>query len=299
MATIITVLVAALVLGAGWFGFSRWFWLGPKGHYFDSNGVPIHYTDEGSGDPVVLVHGFGATGHLNWRFAGVVKELAKQFRVVTIDVRGHGRSGKPAEVQAYGEQMVEDVVRLLDHLNIKRAHLAGYSMGGFITLKLLTVHPERVIRAAVCGFGWQRPDPSALNVYDLLGSVFRDGVGFAALSRFLDPESSTGPLRAAVVDLVMGALLDKRAVGALARSLGKITVTEPALREIEVPVLSVIGTEDTSLRPGVDALIGVLRHHQVTVIADGTHRTTPIKPQFRVALRNWFAADSRGITASP
>jgi len=298
MGWIVAALVSAIVLGAGWLGFSRFIWLGPEGHYFDSKGVRIHYTDEGGGDPVVLVHGFGATGHINWRFAGVVKELAKRFRVVTMDVRGHGRSGKPAEIEAYGEAMVEDVVRLLDHLNIERAHVAGYSMGGFITLKLLTRHPERIARAAVCGFGWQRPDPSALNVYDLLGSVFGDGVGFAALSRFLDPASSIGPMRAAAVDLVTGALLDKRAVGALARSLGKLTVTESALREIDVPVLSVIGSEDKSLRPGVDALVGVLRHHQITEIADGTHRTTAIKPDFRNALRDWFAADSTGTKVS-
>ncbi len=290
-------LVVAVALGAGWRWFSGPFWLGPEGHYFDSAGVAIHYTDEGAGEPVVLVHGFAATGNLNWRFTGVVDELAKQFRVITIDARGHGRSGKPTDTAAYGEEMVEDVVRLLDHLRITRAHVVGYSMGGFITLKLLTRHPERVLRAAVCGFGWQRPDPSALNVYDVLGSAFRHGIGFSALVGFLNPGSDVGPLRAAIVDFGARSLLDTRAVGALAQSLGALTVTESELRAVDVPVLSLIGSAD-AMRSGVDALAGVLPHHKIIVIDGGTHRSTPMNPRFRTELRRWLAGDAAdGVAA--
>ena len=283
-------LFVVIAIALGWSWFSGPFWLGPEGRYFDSNGVSIHYTDEGKGEPVVLVHGFAATGQLNWRFTGVVDELAKQFRVIAIDVRGHGRSGKPTDAGAYGVEMGEDVIRLLDHLGIQRAHVAGYSMGGFITLHLLTRHPERILRAAVCGFGWQRPDPSALNVYDLLGNAFDHGFGFSAMASFVNPGAGIGPVRAALTDLIAGQLLDRRAMAAVARSLKGLTVTEAALRAVNVPVLSVIGTADPLL-PGVQALTDVLPHHEIVLIEGGTHRYTPRDPRFRTALRRWFSGE--------
>ncbi|HEX72751.1 MAG TPA: alpha/beta fold hydrolase, partial [Candidatus Hydrogenedentes bacterium] len=90
------------------------------GDYFDSNGVRIHYTVEGAGDPVILVHGFAANADLNWRLPGVTKALAKEFRVIALDNRGHGLSDKPHDPQQYGAEMIEDVVRLMDHLGIEK-----------------------------------------------------------------------------------------------------------------------------------------------------------------------------------
>src|SRR5258708_34863466 len=106
-------------------------------HEFDSNGVPISYTDEGHGMPVVLIHGLTSSGDRNWRMPGMIQRLTPHYRVITIDVRGHGRSGKPESESAYGVQLEEDVVRLLDHLHIRRAHVIGYSMGGMIAMKML------------------------------------------------------------------------------------------------------------------------------------------------------------------
>ncbi|MBI1321234.1 MAG: alpha/beta fold hydrolase [Candidatus Hydrogenedens sp.] len=106
------------------------------GHYFDSNGARLYYTDEGQGEPVVLVHGFAADGHLNWRLPGVVDLLKQDYRVITLDARAHGKSAKPHEHGQYGMEMVDDIARLMDHLGIEKAHLAGYSMGGFLSLSV-------------------------------------------------------------------------------------------------------------------------------------------------------------------
>jgi len=85
--------------------------------FFDSNGVPIRYVEQGSGDVIVLLHGNGNT--LNaWINAGVLPNLAQDYRVIAFDARGHGKSGKPHEVNAYGREMALDVIRLLDHLGI-------------------------------------------------------------------------------------------------------------------------------------------------------------------------------------
>src|SRR5262245_18097621 len=109
--------------------------------YFDSNGVKIHYRIWGNGDPIVLVHGFTASIDANWVQPGIVDALSKDFKVIALDLRGQGKSDKPHDPAAYGEQMGEDVIRLMDHLKIEKAHIVGYSLGGFTTLKLVTLHP--------------------------------------------------------------------------------------------------------------------------------------------------------------
>src|SRR5438874_13518496 len=87
--------------------------------YFDSNGVKIRYTDQGKGEPVLLIHGFGANAEVQWALPGVLKDLARDYRVIAYDNRGHGKSGKPHDAKKYGMEMVEDAVRLLDHLKIR------------------------------------------------------------------------------------------------------------------------------------------------------------------------------------
>jgi pimeloyl-ACP methyl ester carboxylesterase len=117
--------------------------------FFDSNGVRIRYVEQGSGDVVVLLHGNGSTLKA-WIDAGVFPQLAQEYRVIALDARGHGQSGKPHDVHAYGREMGLDVIRLLDHLGIRRAHIVGYSMGASITAQLLTTHAER-FRSATLG----------------------------------------------------------------------------------------------------------------------------------------------------
>ena len=86
--------------------------------FFDSNGVKIHYTVQGKGEPVLLIHGFTASIPLQWGLPGITAALAKNYQVIAFDNRGHGRSGKPHDPKQYGKEMVEDAVRLLDHLHI-------------------------------------------------------------------------------------------------------------------------------------------------------------------------------------
>src|ERR1044071_7278364 len=123
---------------------------------FDSGGVKIHYVVEGQGDPVILIHGLYSSAMMNWSAPGITAELAKHFRVVALDCRGHGQSGKPQAEGAYGTNMVEDVVRLMDHLKIPKARVVGYSMGGMIGMKLTVMHPERVSQLVLGGMGWHK-----------------------------------------------------------------------------------------------------------------------------------------------
>ena len=112
-----------------------------SGSYFDSAGIRIFYTVEGTGTPLILVHGLAANADLNWRRPGVTRTLAQDFQVISFDLRGHGLSDKPDEPDKYGVQMVDDII---PHGPLKfPCTCGGYSLGGFLALKAVTMHPDR------------------------------------------------------------------------------------------------------------------------------------------------------------
>ncbi len=123
-----------------------------------SDGVRIHYLTVGSGTPVILIHGYTGSARGNWFSNGVADALAARHRVVAIDCRGHGKSEKPHDPQRYGPQMAKDVIELMDHLRIDKAHVHGYSMGGMIVSQLLATCPDRFITASYGGSGVPEAD---------------------------------------------------------------------------------------------------------------------------------------------
>jgi 2-succinyl-6-hydroxy-2,4-cyclohexadiene-1-carboxylate synthase len=110
------------------------------------NGLEIHYREKGEGFPVVLVHGFTGNSR-NW--ALTVPVLTRQFRTISVDLRGHGHSAKPVRPEDYTlEAMADDVYALLQHLGVRECYLAGHSMGGMVSQHIVLDHPE-LVRALV------------------------------------------------------------------------------------------------------------------------------------------------------
>jgi pimeloyl-ACP methyl ester carboxylesterase len=130
---------------------------GSAERFFDSDGVRIRYLDLGEGEAVVLLHGFALSAEVNWGLTGLLDSLPQEYRMLALDQRGHGRSDKPHEPEDYGLEFVEDVVRLLDALEIEKAHIVGYSMGGSLALRLAADHPDRVRSVVIGGAGWAPP----------------------------------------------------------------------------------------------------------------------------------------------
>ena len=98
--------------------------------YFDSAGAQLRYFTEGSGTPVILLHGFSGSPEGLWIKPGTFDALvAAGYQVIALDQRGHGKSAKYYDRDSYGIEMMEDVRRLLNHLDIDQAQLIGYSMG--------------------------------------------------------------------------------------------------------------------------------------------------------------------------
>ncbi len=111
---------------------------GPRG-FVDSGGEQIYFESYGSGETVLLSHGMGGN-HVVWYQQ--VAELASNFRVVTWDQRGFGRSTRRTDEVGPGPA-VDDLARILDHLEIDQAHIVGQSMGGWAALGFALEHPER------------------------------------------------------------------------------------------------------------------------------------------------------------
>lgn len=264
---------------------------GAEDGFFDSNGTKIHYTVQGAGEPVLLIHGFTANIPMQWGGPGVLGELAKSYQVIGIDNRGHGRSAKPHDPKQYGLEMVEDQARLLDHLKIDRAHVVGYSMGGFITERLLTLHPERVITATLGGAGWSREGDQQLDfLEDLAGSLER-GEGIGLLIERLTPAGQPKPTedQLKVINGLVGTMNDTKALAACLRGMRALQVTEEQLRANKIPTLALIGSIDP-LKQGVDELEPVMSNLKVVAIEGADHMNAPARPEFIAALKEFLAA---------
>ena len=126
--------------------------------YVDSSGVSIHYHVEGDGPPLVLQHGL--TNSLqNWYAYGFVEELQKEYRVIMVDVRGHGRSGKPHDPKGYGLKLrVNDVLAVMDDLGVSKAHYMGYSMGGRIGFGIVLHALDRFHSLIIGGMSADTPN---------------------------------------------------------------------------------------------------------------------------------------------
>lgn len=122
---------------------------------FHSNGIAIAYGTHGEGQPILLIHGFGSSGKINWIDTGWVKTLTDAgYRAITYDNRGHGGSRKLYDTKLYfAHDMAEDAMHLMDHLGIERCPVIGYSMGARIAAYLCLNHPDRVSAAVFGGMG--------------------------------------------------------------------------------------------------------------------------------------------------
>jgi alpha-beta hydrolase superfamily lysophospholipase len=113
---------------------------------------------------------------------GTIDALARDHQVIAIDLPGYGESDKPDDPAAYGEQWIDDVILLLDHLNIRKAHIVGYSMGGMVALKLIAEHPERVISGTLGGAGWLRQDSILQKIWTHMRSLGARSISELALT---------------------------------------------------------------------------------------------------------------------
>ena len=222
---------------------------------FNANGVSIHYILKGKGEPVVLIHGLHSSARMNWQMPGIIDDLSRNYQVIALDLPGHGESDRPSREEAYGLEMVEVVVRLLDHLKIKKAHIIGYSLGGMIALKLAARHPQRVRTVVVGGMGWMREGSFLQKVWE----------------RTPEREGSRTPAECV-------------------RSIGRLALTREELSGIRIPLIVLVGDRDPVKRLYVASLQEARRDWTVIEIKDAGHLNCIVRAQFKEEIRRWLAS---------
>lgn len=246
-----------------------------EGQYFQSDGARIHYTVQGQGEPVILLHGFAVNADLNWRVPGIIAALSEDFKVIAMDLRSHGLSGKPHNQEQYGLQMTADVVNLLDHLDIEKAHLAGYSLGGFIALKTASRYPGRWHKVIAMGAGWENPRTStAMKALAQAGKDLEKYHAINPIIGYFEDRKEPGWVHKVWVRLMTGWFNDWRALVAMIDAAPQLTMTKQQLHQISAPVYCIIGQNDPLL-PGAKALKDELPRTTMFVVPHATHMSAP------------------------
>jgi pimeloyl-ACP methyl ester carboxylesterase len=132
---------------------------GETANFKSFDGIKISYTDEGTGTPVILIHGF-ISGGSSWYNSPLKKSLIdKGYRVIIPDMRGNGNSDKPHNDEAYSDNAeIKDLMALVDHLNLQKYISIGYSRGSILLAKLLTLD-SRIEKAVIGGMGLDFTNP--------------------------------------------------------------------------------------------------------------------------------------------
>lgn len=200
---------------------------------FTSSSLKLAYEVAGEGPPVLCIHGFASSGKVNWVETGWVETLVDAgFTAITFDNRGHGQSDKPHDPEFYHPgQMAEDAVALLDHLQIGRAAVLGYSMGARIAAFMAFAHPERVVAAVFGGMG--------LNLVNGLS----DGNDIIAGLRAPNLSDLTHPTARQFRIFADHTGSDREALAACMET-SREPMARADVRRIDVPVLVAVGEAD-------------------------------------------------------
>ena len=203
--------------------------------------------------PVLLVHGFIVDGE-SWKRTHLYNDLLKAgYKVITLDMRGNGKSGKPHYPEAYeNDAEAKDIIGLLDHLKIKKYLVVGYSRGSIIVSRLLVMDP-RIEKAVMGGMGADFTDPEWPRRLMFYHALAGDSV----------------PELAAMVKHVQEAGLDQTALMYLQKY--QPSTSKANLSSIKQPVLTISGTEDSDNGSSAELTALITNAKHVDVPGDHGH----------------------------
>ncbi len=236
-----------------------------------SDTVPLHYEERGSGQPVLLLHGY-PLDHTLWR--AQVEALSDTYRVIAPDLRGHGQS--PAPAGAYPmETLAADVTALLDQLGIAQAVWVGHSMGGYVALAALRTLPERVTGVILCAsHPFADPPDKAQTRRDNARRALSEGTA-AVVSGMLDMLFRPGTnLESIPAHRVRAMMLNTSPQGVSGMLLGMADRPDAVdlLRDPAPPKAIIAGRDDQIVRlADLQTLAAQLPHLNLRVIDEAGH----------------------------
>lgn len=239
---------------------------------FLSDGIEIAYDVLAeTGAPVLLIHGFGSSGQINWVNTGWADKLVQAgYQPITIDNRGHGKSRKLYDPKLYtARAMADDAARLIGHLGLKRVPVIGFSMGARITAFLMLRHPQ-LVRCAIWG---------GMGANLMTGLDNSEEIARALLAESL--ADVTTPIGRQFRLFADHSKADRAALAACV-----VSSREPMLaddvRGITAPVLVAVGEND-EMAGGIEPLVALLPHGEGFVIPKRNHMLSTGDPKFKDA----------------
>ena len=263
---------------------------------FDSNGIKIRYLTEGKGEPIVLLHGWMGDSSMWGRLD--TNPATKEYQLIAVDLRGHGKSDKPHDPEKYGPEMAEDVVRLLDHLKLPKAHLVGYSMGAIVAGKVAATRPERVLSVVYGGqapifTGEDKSDAREIEVFAKAVEEGKDLGSYILEVTPVDKKKLTLDQANAVARFLYGNK-DVKAFAAAGRGIKNLDVTPEQLKQCKAPILFIHGSKEaSSTKERAAAITKLLGRGEIKVIDGADHMTTLTKPEFARAIEEFLRANKR------
>jgi pimeloyl-ACP methyl ester carboxylesterase len=254
--------------------------------FFEGPSGRFAYLDEGEGEPIVLIHGFGSTAHVNWVFPGWFDTLTKAGRrVIAMDNRGHGQSAKFYEPEAYHtERMVEDIVALTDHLGVSPCDVMGYSMGARITAFLSVHYPERVKKIVLSGLGYRLIEGVGLpaTIADALVAEDRTTITGSIERMFRAFAEQTKADRPALAACILGS---------------RNVLSREEVEMIQAPALVVVGTKD-DIAGDPQRLADLLPHGRALILEGKDHMSAVGDRGAKAGVVEFLAEPSEAESAS-
>jgi len=251
--------------------------------------VTLSYSEAGQGTPVVLLHGFPLSRTI-WREQQ--ERLSDRFRVITPDLRGHGRSPAPMGVYEM-ELLARDVLALLDALRIKKGIIMGHSMGGYVALAAWKLAPERFLALGlVDSQAGADPEEVRQGRYTMAEKVAAEGskpVSEAMLPKLFAPNLPTG---APIIDQVRQMILNTPSAGIVGtlKGMAERSDSGPLLTNLNIPVLILTGDKDQVIPlEKAKAMVAALATPTLSIIENAGHMPMLEQPQATTtALRNFL-----------
>ena len=241
-------------------------------HKKEFNGIPIRYEDSGEGFPVVMLHGYLESLNIWDDFAC---KLSEKYRVITIDIPGHGESGVIGEVHSM-DKMAEMLNKVLDELGIKKCVLIGHSMGGYVTLAFLEHHPEKLAGFSLFHSKPQADSEEAANNRERQIHLIDEGKKEAVYNsgvpvRFADDNLQSLSDEVAYAKKMAFDMPDE-GVKALLRGMKERPDREKLLEKTNLPFLFILGKKD-NLIPYPDILddTALPANTQIEVLENSGH----------------------------
>lgn len=250
---------------------------------FQIQPVTIHFWEKGKGEPVILIAGlFSSLERMDKdRLGFIIDNLAINFRVIVMEMRGHGKNSKPYSATEYGTEMATDVIRLMDHLELEKAHIMGYSYGALLAAKLIETFPERIEKVVLGGAAIANIEKiSDFEWAWKYADSIENGEGLAVIARDLTPAGEEVNLD--LIKLLNEKYLapsDDLAMIAVLRGTSKLGINLDILETTSIPILMASGELDANAAEAL-ALKEKYPALEVLIIPGKDHISAVTSPEF-------------------